>query len=86
MNFLVIDMGPRQQTSIILGKPFLESVSVSIDEEQGTIKLEVKGKHEEVTFHPMESTSFYQVRILYQKHLDEIKHVEVLPYAPKFPD
>jgi len=76
-------MDPRQQTSNILRKPFLESVSASINEEQGTIKMEVEGKHEEFTFYPMDPTSFYQVRIHYQKGSDEIKHIEVLPYAPE---
>ena len=49
----------RSKTSIILGRPFLESVSASVDEEQGTIKLEVEGKHEKFTFHTMDQMSFY---------------------------
>ena len=44
--------------------------------------MEVEGHPEEFTFHPMNPTVFYQVRILYQKGSDEIKHVEVLPHAP----
>jgi hypothetical protein len=31
VDFMVMDMDPRQQTSIILGKPFLKSVRVTID-------------------------------------------------------
>ena len=83
VDFLVIDMDPRQQTSIILGKPFLESVSANIDEKQETIRVEVEGQHEEFTFHPRDPTGFYQVWILYQKCADELNHVKVLPYAPE---
>ena len=32
VDFLVIDMDPRQQTSIILGKPYRESVNANMDE------------------------------------------------------
>ena len=76
----------RSKTSIILGRPFLKSGNASIDEEKGTIKLEVEGKHEEFNFHPMNAMSFYQVRILYEKGSNEIKHIEVLPYASERPD
>ena len=86
VEFFVIDMDPHRQTSIILWKPFLESVSADIDEKQGTIRMEVNGQHEKFTFHPMDPTSFYQAWSLYQKGPDEIKHVEVLPYAPECPD
>jgi hypothetical protein len=31
VDFMVMDMDPHQQTSIILGKPFLKSVRATID-------------------------------------------------------
>jgi hypothetical protein len=31
VDFMVVDMDPHQQTSIILGKPFLKSVKATID-------------------------------------------------------
>jgi hypothetical protein len=31
VDFMVVDMDPRQQTCIILGKPFLKSARVTID-------------------------------------------------------
>jgi hypothetical protein len=40
---MVVDMDPRQQTSIILGKPFLMSVRASIDKMRGTINMKVDG-------------------------------------------
>ena len=82
VDFVVIDMDPRQQTSIILGKPFLESAHAIIDEKKGTVKLVVEGRHKKFTFQLEDPTSFYQVRILYQKGSSTIKHVEVLPYEP----
>ena len=82
VDFLIIDMDPRQQTSIILGKPFLESAQAIIDEKKGTVELVVEGRHKKFTFQPVDPTSFYQVWILYQKVSDEIKHIEVLPYEP----
>jgi hypothetical protein len=36
VDFMVMDMDPHQQTSIILGKPFLKSVRVTIDRKRGS--------------------------------------------------
>jgi hypothetical protein len=85
VDFIVIDMNPRQQTSIILGKSFMESINASIDEKDQIFKVEVEGKHDEFTFHPMDPTSFYQVQILYEKGSDKIKHVEKQPYEQEQP-
>jgi hypothetical protein len=52
VDFLVVDMDPRQQTSIILGAPFLRYVKADINERKGIINIRVKGKHEKFTFHP----------------------------------
>jgi hypothetical protein len=41
IDFMVLDMDPRQQTSIILGKPFLKSVRATIDKMRGTINMKV---------------------------------------------
>jgi hypothetical protein len=43
VDFMVVDMDPRQQTSIILGKPFLKSVRATIDKTRGTINMKVDG-------------------------------------------
>jgi hypothetical protein len=45
VDFMVMDMDPRQQTSIILGKPFLKSVRATIDKMRGTINMKVDGVH-----------------------------------------
>jgi hypothetical protein len=40
-DFMVMDMDPRQQTSIILGKPFRKSVRATIDKMRGMIIMKV---------------------------------------------
>jgi hypothetical protein len=52
VDFVVIDMDPHQQTSIILGKPFLKSVRAAIDKPRGMINLKVDGVHEMFIYHP----------------------------------
>jgi hypothetical protein len=39
VDFMVMDMDPRQQTAIIPGKPFLKLVNVTIDKTSSTRKL-----------------------------------------------
>jgi hypothetical protein len=34
VDFMVVDMDPHQQTSIILGKPFLKSIKATIDKKR----------------------------------------------------
>jgi hypothetical protein len=48
---MVVDMDPRQQTSIILGKPFLKSVRTIIDMMRGIINMKVDGVHEKFIYH-----------------------------------
>jgi hypothetical protein len=52
VDFMVIDMDPCQQTSIILGKPFLKSVRATIDKIRGMINMKVDGVHEKFIYHP----------------------------------
>jgi hypothetical protein len=54
VDFMVVDMDPHQQTSIILGKPFLKSVRATIDKMRGTINMKVDGIHEKFIYHPQE--------------------------------
>jgi len=82
VDFVVIDLDTCQQTTIILERPFLELAHAIINEKKGIVQLVVEGQHKKFTFQPEDPTSFYQVRILYQKSSDKTKHVEVLPYEP----
>jgi hypothetical protein len=52
VDFMVVDMDPHQQTSIILGKPFLKSARATIDKMTGTINMKVDGVHEKCIYHP----------------------------------
>jgi hypothetical protein len=52
VDFMVVDMDPHQQTSIILGKPYLKSVKVTIDKKRGIINMKVDGVHEKFIYHP----------------------------------
>jgi hypothetical protein len=51
-DFMVVDMNPHQQSSIILGKPFLKSVRATIDKMRGIINTKVDGVHEKFIYHP----------------------------------
>jgi hypothetical protein len=52
VDFMVVDMGPRQDTSIILGKSFLKLVRVTIDKMRGIINMKVDGVHEKFIYDP----------------------------------
>jgi hypothetical protein len=49
---MVVDMDPRQNTTIILGKPFLKSVRVTNDKTRGIINMKVDRVHEKFIYHP----------------------------------
>jgi hypothetical protein len=61
--FMVMAMDPCQQTSIILGKPFLKSVKASIDKTRGPINMKVDGVHENFIYHPKNHASCCQIRV-----------------------
>jgi hypothetical protein len=63
VDFMVMDMDPHQQTSIILGKPFLKSVRVTIDKMRGIINMKVDGVHEKFIYHPKNLASCCQIRV-----------------------
>jgi hypothetical protein len=52
VDFMVMHMDPHQQTSIILGNPFLKSVRVTIDKTRGIINMKVDRVHEKFIYHP----------------------------------
>jgi hypothetical protein len=51
VDFMVVDMDPHQEISIILGKPFLKSVKVTIDKKRGIINMKVDRVHEKFIYH-----------------------------------
>jgi hypothetical protein len=54
LDFITMDMDPHQQTSIILGKPFLKPIRVTIDKMRGIINMKVDDVHEKFIYHPQE--------------------------------
>jgi hypothetical protein len=52
IDFMVMDMDPHQQTSIILGNPFLKSVRATNNKTRGIINMKVDGVHEKFVSHP----------------------------------
>jgi hypothetical protein len=63
VDFMVMDMDPHQQTSIILGKPFLKSVRVTIDRKRGIINMRVDRVHEKNIYHPKNLACCCQIRV-----------------------
>jgi hypothetical protein len=61
VDFMVVDMDPHQQTSIILEKPFLKSVKATIDKMRGIINMKVDGVHEKFIYHPKNLTCCCQI-------------------------
>jgi hypothetical protein len=63
VDFVVMDMDPHQQTSIILGKPFVKLVRVTIEKTRGIINMKVDGVHEKFIYHPKNHTCCYQILV-----------------------
>jgi hypothetical protein len=62
-DFMVMDMDPQQQTSIILRKPFLKSVRATIDKTRGMINMQVDGVHEKFIYHPKNLACCFQIGV-----------------------
>jgi hypothetical protein len=63
VDFVVMDMDPHQQTSIILGKPFVKLVRVTIEKTRGIINMKVDDVHEKFIYHPKNHTCCYQILV-----------------------
>jgi hypothetical protein len=78
VDFMVMDMDPRQQTSIILGKPFLKSVRVTIDKMRGIINMKVDKVYEKFIYHPKNLTCCYQIQVHRFAGSRRVRCVEVI--------
>jgi hypothetical protein len=78
IDFTVMDMDPRQQTSIILGKPCLKSVRATIDKMSRMINMKVDEIHENI-YHPKNLVCYCQIGV--HRHLGsrKVRYVEVIP-------
>jgi hypothetical protein len=61
VDFMVMDMDPHQQTSIILGKPFLKIVRATIDKTREIINMKIDRVHEKFIYHPKNLTCCCQI-------------------------
>jgi hypothetical protein len=59
--FMVTDMDPRQKTPIILGKPFLKPIRVTIDKTRGIINMKVDRVHDKFIYHPKNLVCYCQI-------------------------
>jgi hypothetical protein len=78
VDFMVIDIDPRQQTSIILGKPFLKSVKATIDKKRGIINMKVDTVYEKFIYHPENLVCCYQIRVHRYTSSRRVRCMEVL--------
>jgi hypothetical protein len=76
---MVMDTDPHQQTSIILGKPFLKSVRVTIDKTRGIINMQVDGVNKKFIYHPKNLTCCCQIRVHWFVGSRRVRCIEVLP-------
>jgi hypothetical protein len=63
VDFRVMDTNPYQQTSIILGKPFLKSVRATIDNMREMNNMKVDRFHEKFIYHPKNLACCCQIRV-----------------------
>jgi hypothetical protein len=76
---MVVDMDPCQQTTIILGKPFLKLVKATIDKKRGIINMKLDGVREKFIYHPKNLACYYQIRVHRYAGSRRARCVEVLP-------
>jgi hypothetical protein len=52
VNFVVLDMGERENPPLILGRPSLKTVRATIDVSKGEIKFDINGERSSFKFRP----------------------------------
>jgi hypothetical protein len=52
IDFVVLEMGEREKTPLILGRPFLKTVGANIDVGKGEIMLDINGERSSFKFRP----------------------------------
>jgi hypothetical protein len=79
VDFMAMNIDPRQQTSIILVKPFLKSVRATIDKKRGIINMKIDRVHEKFIYHPKNLVCCCQIRVHRFMGSRRVRCVEVLP-------
>jgi hypothetical protein len=52
VNFVVLEMGEREKSPLILGRPFLKTVGATIDVGKGEITFDINGERSSFKFQP----------------------------------
>jgi len=78
IDFMVLDMYDQKETTLILGRPFLNTVNAHIDVGAGEIRLHVNGKEEKFDFQPKKKQCL-MIRVKFRSNPQKIKEVEVTP-------
>jgi hypothetical protein len=50
VDFVVLDMDTKKETSLILGRPFLSTIEANIDVGTGSIRFHINEKEEKFEF------------------------------------
>jgi hypothetical protein len=79
VDFMIVDMDPRQQTSIILAKPFLKLVRATIGRTRGIINMKVDRVCEMFIYHPKNLACCCQIGVHRFAGLRRVRCMEVLP-------
>ena len=78
VDFVVHDMDNQKDTTLILGRPFLNTADAHIDVGAGEIRLHINGKEEKFDFRPKREQCL-TIRVKFGPNPQKIKEVEVTP-------
>jgi len=71
-------MDNQKQTTLILGRPFLNTGDAHIDVRAGEIRLHINGKEDKLVFQPKKDQCL-MIRVKFGPNPQKIKEVEVTP-------
>jgi hypothetical protein len=69
VDFVVLEMGERENPPLILGRPFLKTVGATIDVGKGEIKFDINGERSSFKFRPcLEVCNMIEVKYIPPHH------------------
>jgi hypothetical protein len=69
IDFVVLEMGETEKPPLMLGRPFLKTVGVTIDVGKGEIKFDIKSKRSSFKFRPcLEVCNMIEVKYISPHH------------------
>ena len=76
VDFVVLDMDNQKETTLILGRPFLNTADAHINVGAGEIRLDINGKEEKFDFRPKKEQCL-MIRVKFGPNPQKIKEVKV---------